>query len=492
MRIHKLVFASLFLIFLISCSDENDKQSKETSVLDENLSKLTEDEVKVLVRMRNPKNRVSVKEVVEQTDWVINFMNVGESSVIRKINSISALTSDNVEFVKALKSKGIEVPDTLIYIVNFADSLGFAIISADTRIDDPLIGFSGSGSLKDSIDNPGMAIFLEHLEDYMQNSIIEAERQKDSLIGGIWEKLDVETGTKATSLPSVSVKLPSVSIDPTKATGIINPLVHVEWGQEAPFNNSLKYKGCTNDKGEIKNGGRVLVGCVAVAVAHIMSRWEYPTKIGKYSFDWKVLNEYTGNYLPRPYPDMAQTYIDKASPSIINQVANLMEQIGNGVNMDYGCDASLSNLSKAASFLKSLGFSLQTSQFGVPILTSYNSNDAIASMKRKEPLMMKGCAQKIIHTFLGIKYDTSYEHCHAWVIDGYLPRGTTGTNGKNQINFDDDYIHNNWGWHGNDNGYYKSGIFNSNSDRYNIVTETKSYEKGNYQYDIQMTPYIRR
>jgi len=29
---------------------------------------------KVLVRMRNPKSRVSVEEAVEQTDWVINLM----------------------------------------------------------------------------------------------------------------------------------------------------------------------------------------------------------------------------------------------------------------------------------------------------------------------------------------------------------------------------------------------------------------------------------
>jgi hypothetical protein len=60
MRIHKFVFAFfIFIFFVSSCSDENDKQPKETSIFDEkNLSKLTEDEFKVLVRMRNQKNTI--------------------------------------------------------------------------------------------------------------------------------------------------------------------------------------------------------------------------------------------------------------------------------------------------------------------------------------------------------------------------------------------------------------------------------------------------
>jgi len=485
MRIHKLVITFLALIFFVSCSDENDKQSNKTSVLDENLSKLTEDEVKVLVRMRNPKNRVSVKEAVEQTNWAIDFMNVGGSGVTRKISSISALTSDNVEFAKALKSKGIEVPDTLIYVVNFADSLGFAIISADTRIDDPLIGFSGSGSLKESIDNPGMVIFLEHLEDYMQNSIIEAERQKDSLIGGIWEKLDVETGTKATSLPSILVGA-------SEATGIVYPLVPVEWGQKAPFNNNLKYKNCSN------SNGKVLVGCVAVAVAHIMSRWEYPAKIGKYSFDWAKMNEYTGNRTPLFYPSMATKHIDAADNSIKSQVANLMERIGNGVNMDYGCDGSYAGNLVGPSFLLWKGFSLERDIYVVgtiATLIDYDSKKAIASMKRNEPLIVRGCERKIKNTILWglIQTSTSYADCHMWVIDGYIPRGTTITIGETQKKLTDDYIHNNWGVYGWDNGYFKSGVFKMDSEHYNPGNEeTKQYQKDNYRYRILMTPYIRR
>jgi len=154
MRIHKLAFAFFVLVFLVSCSDENNKQSNETSTLGEQeLSQLTEAEAKVLFRMREPDNRVSMDEVMRLTDEVIGILD-GESTLKsgsnRKINSISALVSDGKPALKSSDLSDIEIPDTLAYILNFNDSLGFAIISADTRIDDPILAFVGAGSLIDS------------------------------------------------------------------------------------------------------------------------------------------------------------------------------------------------------------------------------------------------------------------------------------------------------------------------------------------------------
>jgi len=294
------------------------------------------------------------------------------------------------------------------------------------------------------------------------------------LIGGIWEKLDVETGTKATSLPSVSVSSP-------EATGIVYPLVHVEWDQIAPFNNNLKDKGCSGT-----GNGKVWAGCVAVAVAQIMSRWEYPAKIGNYSFNWEELNKYK----------KASDFDKNASAKI--QVANLMERIGSGVNMDYGCDGSYASNLSGPSFLLRNGFSLERNIYVVgtiATLIDYDSKKAIASMKREEPLIVMGCEKKINKTILWglIRTSTSYDGCHMWVIDGYIPRGTPVTIGKTPTYFSDDYIHYNWGWGGGSNGYFKSGVFYSRTEHYNPdPKETKSYQKNNFQYKVLMTPYIRR
>jgi len=452
--------------------------------------------------MRNPKNRVSVKEAVEQTDWVIDFMNVGESGVTRKVSSISALTSDNAEFAKALKSNGIEVPDTLIYVVNFADSLGFAIISADTRIDDPLIGFSGSGSLKDSIDNPGMAIFLEHLEDYMLSSIIEAERQKDSLIAEALAKLDDEAGTKSI-LPTITISLvrePRDKIGPLvpvewgqdfgSAPQIYSErLVPVEWGQDKPFNDNLKnpffliqpyvpfsVPSCEKSK----------AGCVAVAISHIMSHWKYPASINGYSFNWNVLNQYKkGGDFPPASVSTARS-----------QVANLMQQIGKGVDMDYGCDESGSNIEKALSFLRKQGFITSLLGLGSPgSLVEYNSNSVLNTLNSERPILTRGCSRA--NKFLGIAI--YYDKCHEWVMDGLMKQEAKYTikmNGSTTIVNDYFYyVHNNWGWDGRHNGYFEIGVFDIEAKKYDSdvkVKSTDSGKDGNYQYEVKIAPHIQK
>ncbi len=491
MRICKLVGVFFAIAFFSSCSNESEMRQNEASVSDEiGLSQFTEEEIKVILRMQKPNNRVSIDKAVEQANWVIDFLNTGEPDAIRRINSISALTYDNIEFVEVLKTNKIEVPDTLVYIVNFDDSLGFVIVSADTRIDDPLLAFTGSGSLIDTIDNPGVAIFLGMLEGYMLNSIIEAEQQKNSLIDGILEKLDIKTSTK--SIPNLdevdlSGLLLYVVDNPPEIINEIKPLVPVEWGQGEPFNENLNNNKCPS--------GKNLTGCVAVVTAQIMSYWKHPSKIGNYSFNWDELNKYK----------RANNFINNAPDSIKKQVANLMQQIGKGVGMNYGCDKSSANTINAVHFLKQHGFLVSLSFLMAggmetkTMLINYNSNEAIASMNRKEPLIVKGCSKKINHKFLGFTIYTSYDGCHAWVIDGYLKRRTTTdiydpiTMNVTEINSKvEEYIHNNWGWNGYQNGYFKSGVFNSAPGPNISSSGTKSSENGNYQYDIKMTPYIRR
>jgi hypothetical protein len=425
---------------------------------------------------------------MEQANWVIDFLN-GESSLKsgsnRRIGSISALVSDNKSV--ALKSSDlsdIEIPDTLAYIANFGDDLGFAIISADTRIDEPLFAFTGSGSLADSIDNPGVIIFLQHLEDYMINSIVEAEHQQDSLLSSILEKLDIEVGTKSLTEEEAAARAAArAGRRPVVTTEILNhitPLVPVEWGQGAPFNGNLKNSFFNSNSSQVpaplKKCEYFPTGCVAVATAQIMSRWKYPSKIGNFSFNWDELNQYTGRGDHR----MGNRPISSAPDNVKSQLANLMQQISKDVGTSYGCNGSGAESSDALKLLGRHGFS----QGG---LVSYNSANAIASMNRREPLITRGCSKKTDYKFLGINIVSIPDGCHSWVIDGYLRRRVT-TDG---VHVDTDYIHNNWGWYGRDNGYFKSGIFNSNLVP-DFPSNTKSDKSGNYQYDIKMASYIRR
>jgi hypothetical protein len=70
---------------------------------------------------------------------------------------------------------------------------------------------------------------------------------------------------------------------------------------------------------------------------------------------------------------------------------------------------------------------------------------------------------------------------------------------NNCVSIDEAMERANWGWNGDHNGYFSSGVFNSNLVPYYKSNGTKSSEfveesdqDYNYQYDIQMPPYIRR
>jgi hypothetical protein len=483
MNLQKFVYTFCIFIFIISCSGEN--LSNDTLAANDTETGFTEKEIKVLYRMRNQDNRVGIDEAMKLTEDIIGLLeedNMLKSGTSRKVNSISALVSENKPV--ALKSgeyseyNDIEIPDTLAYVLNFNDDLGFAIVSADTRIDDPILAFTGEGSLSDSTDNPGLAIFLERLEDYTLNSIIEAELQKDSLLDGIFGKLDVESNTKSV------ITVPRLLLYSTETISRIGPLVPVEWGQTLPFSNNLNNSKCTRSDNYAKN----LTGCVAVATAQVMSYWGHPTQIGNYSFNWTELNKYKrgGNF---PNPSTARS-----------QVANLFEQIGKGVGMDYGCDASSADTKDALTFLGKHGFKVST-------LKNYNSNDTFASLDKKQPLIARGCSNKTNHKFLGINIYSTYSGCHAWVIDGYLKRKSKfyvyneqiDSNTGNKVSrrtfaysFEiySDYMHNNWGWNGNKNGYFASDVFNSNEKL--LDSDTKSGENGYYQYEVKIAPYISK
>lgn len=54
-----------------------------------------------------------------------------------------------------------------------------------------------------------------------------------------------------------------------------------------------------------------------------------------------------------------------------------------------------------------------------------------------------------------------------------------------------DYVHVNWGWDGEDNGFYLSGVFNcANKNR--VIPSYGNKSLYNFQYNLTMFPNIRR
>ncbi len=72
--------------------------------------------------------------------------------------------------------------DSLIYVFNFADNRGFAIVAADDRIPTQILAYIDDGSLENEVDNPGLQYALELMQDYVESSIDNFEMTKDSLL----------------------------------------------------------------------------------------------------------------------------------------------------------------------------------------------------------------------------------------------------------------------------------------------------------------------
>jgi hypothetical protein len=398
---------------------------------------LTEQEVKLLYKMRKPDNRIDVEEamaianefkanVSSGKEIVANLADVPISN--RMVNSVSVIRSSDLKKseLKLDKHTDIDMPDTLAYILNYSDSSGYAIVSADARIDYSVLAFSEKGSFNRDTDNPGVRLFLERLDSYLLYSIIETERQKDSLLSGALRKLNVKSSGDL-NVRGKSLAEPLAAASPSGVTiSVVGPLLTVAWGQEWPFNGSLA-GGCqiTGDNPE----GKVLTGCVATSVAQLMAYWQ-PSNVlfvGLGSWSTLIYRKTRNDF--RDDTSMPKDTIKKRIKARA-LVSYLHDSIGRGVNMTYRClenGGSGTSSQNALLYLRSKGFAAPL------VMASYDLGKVTSSLNNGRPLLARGCDGSV--------------GCHSWVIDGYLQEyGTIIVNGQvitTPIRFY--YTYNNWG-----------------------------------------------
>ncbi|MBR5210827.1 MAG: C10 family peptidase [Paludibacteraceae bacterium] len=349
--------------------------------------------------------------------------------------------------------------DTLVYVFNFEDNRGYAIVAGDDRIPTQILAYVDEGVLENEVDNPALQYALSLMQNYVESSIDNFERSKDSLLKVAEENsfvVDAKTAETRAIYTGTSYRyLGEIT------TG---PLIKVTWGQGDPYNMYVE-KNCTKTQ---SNGGKAPTGCLATATAQIMSYWKYPAKVNNHTMDW---NDMCLNSTP-------QTYSQKTS------IARLMAEIGNGMEMEYECDGSGTTSSNACFWLNSIGYVTRFSK-------DFNIPDAISAISSNMPVVLDGCAK------INIKnswWENYYDDCHAWVIDGwkriYYEQVNYRINTKNgkyastkSITVED-YFHNNWGYVGKGNGYFAAGCFNM-QDPLNYDNLNGSLQ-GDFRYGNEM------
>jgi len=147
--------------------------------------------------------------------------------------------------------------DILAYVVDLTPT-GYVVLGPDTRLP-PIIAHSDESAFQ--WDEGPSNVFLNLLRADLAARL---EALHDRAIPTGYER-DAETEWSALR-SGISLQ------DSTKSSEIIGPLIEATtWAQSAPWNDDVPVDPTT--------GSRSLVGCVATALAQLVSYWQYPESI---------------------------------------------------------------------------------------------------------------------------------------------------------------------------------------------------------------------
>ena len=357
---------------------------------------------------------IPLQDALDDLEEILNAINEDGTATRtirekRTIKDIDVVCSNS--YSHSTRSSQI---DSLLYIVNFDNDKGYALLEADKRAEGVIALVDAGYLTADEFLSPpdidatnGTGALYSLINEYVSRSISIYDENLVSKASDRWYGFWVYN------------------------SGLIAPLLKTQWHQKAPYNYYCP---------EI-NGKKCVAGCVAIALAQIYAYNKQscnfgPDKIGGYTIDWNGVFEDMDN----PGKNSLAT-------------ATLVRAVGAAVGMDYGADASSSNIDKACAALKQSGYK------GTPKAVSYSA-DMVRTMvyDRTAPTYMRGVAYRSDGAQLG---------GHAWVVDGYekysrlVYEGPVG-NVSHVVGTEYKYlVHCNFGWmNGLSNGYYVSDIFN--------------------------------
>ncbi len=301
-----------------------------------------------------------------------------------------------VERGAELRSKLASNADAMpYYLFNAANEQGFAIIAGDDRIA-PLLGYSHSGSLDASNMPPALAAWLD------------------------------EVAAAVAAMPETAAR----AAETEAATPVVDALVKTQWYQLAPYNAKCP-------------AANVFTGCVATAMAQIMNYHRWPEQgTGSIKYDcFAPVDGKSGDPIgvltldfdsKYDWDNMLPTYktengTENWNEAQANAVATLMRDCGHAAFMSYTTVESGSYDTDAAVGLSEhLGYDTKVYPH-----YAYTTAEWLSLIKNELdngfPVLFTG------------QGSNDGGGGHAFVVDGY------DTNS---------YLHVNWGWNGEADGFY--------------------------------------
>lgn len=395
----------------------------------------------------------------EAMAYAAQFLNIFPHKESRSLPDIKihALTNKT--------SRSSASTDTLLYIAQYGENQGYAIITGSRELS-PVLAYVEEGNFFDleNANNGGFQMYVQAASDYVESSM------------------------RRSSMIDRPIIKPAFNDWTIHYNDTIAPKLTVAWSQEYPEGYF-----CPNR----------LSGCAQTALAQILSYYELPTEINltypghtvdKVTLDWSEIKKHSKSDSvdwseTNQYGIVSHNGSCSASEQAHMTIAYLCRELGHRNNAVYtyksenerSTGASIESVSKTASALRDqVGH-----KFKVAAIANYTTASFLLDRIKDGVVYMRGST-------------TPNSGGHAWVADGGLKVGTVrthvdygmGLDGSNVVTVTENLemlVHFNWGWGGRSNGYFNPDVFDS---REGVSYDSyPSLDGGNFKYDVKFIPF---
>lgn len=328
---------------------------------------------------------------------------------------------DYLAALEAVKTRSADAGETLpvenVYVVNYENDEGYAILSADTRTD-MVLAYSDEGNMNaERLENPAFRVYVELIPEYMKAATVLMDSEDMGYFG------PVERAYKVDEILSYQSPL----------------LTYTKWDQGAPFNNNVPICAST--------GKHMPLGCVPTALLQIMRYWQHPKSY--YSYSEK-----------RTITPLWAVYADNSGgawtnhPSI-GEIARVAYDVAKACQISFGCNGSGSDIYRAANAL-SIDF-----DYEMDMIDDYNISRVITDIRNGQPVFMGGSYPGGGHAWV-----VDGEQWFKWKYDVYLTQynqdGSIQWQQYLRSYYDDGVnlmFHVNWGWGDGYNCYTNPNVY---------------------------------
>lgn len=321
------------------------------------------------------------------------------------------------------------VSDTLAYVINYEGDEGFAILSADNRVF-PLLAFNDRGNFNFANESVQLQ-FIDRIEGYIDQS--------------------VETNSADFNFINVP------------RCWYTESFIKVCLGKRAPWNKYIdeEHPGCA-------------IGCVTIASALFLvnscgvityhgESFDMPSILAALNKEWESFddNEYKDELVvdsTRSGAELEEIPYEYA----VDRMAKLLYWLGEDLNTRYKENSSWAYSSDAFRLCKSL------CDGAISNYMSYSTDDVIDYLHNNYILYVDA-------TQVGASTG------HAFVMDGYAYCDNMDMTEK--VNM---FVHCDWGWDGQDNGFYAGPVFETTYGNYKGSTYFGAKRYGYPSLDIML------